>query len=193
VDVRSPIRSVIPSLDGPVLQALSRSNAPASLSDLHRRAGAGSVSGVRRVLERMVEHGLVLRQPGGYVLNRDHLAAEGILSLTALHGRFRQRLRDWIDACAEPVIAVGLYGSMARRDGSPDSDIDLIVVTDGAASRELRDELSAAVERWTGNAAQVAVLTTDEIGELHAGTGGIVATWEDEVEMIVGDRSALGL
>jgi len=193
VDVSLPIRSVIPSLDGPVLQALSRSNAPASLSDVHRRTGEGSVSGVRRVLERMVEHGLVLHGPGGYVLNREHLAADAILLLTGLHGRFRERLRDWVGARHEPVVAVGLYGSLARRDGSADSDVDLVVVTAGPTGTELRDELSEAVEQWTGNPAQVVVLTADEVGQLHAQTAGIVASWEHEMEMIVGDRSALGL
>lgn len=193
MDVGLPIRSVIPSLDGPVLQALSRSNAPTSLSDLHRRAAEGSVSGVRRVLERMVEHGLVLREPGGYVLNRQHLAADAVLHLTSLHGRFRERLRGWIDTRQEPIVAVGLYGSMARRDGSPDSDVDLVVVTTEETGTALRDELSAAVEEWTGNSAQVVVLTSEEVGQLRAQDAGILATWADEVEMLVGDRAGLGL
>jgi predicted nucleotidyltransferase len=193
VDVSLPIRSVIPSLDGPVLHALSTSNAPASLSDLHRRTGEGSVSGVRRVLERMVEHGLVLREPGGYVLNREHLAADAVLLLTGLHGKFRERLRAWVGARHEPVVAVGLYGSLARRDGSVDSDVDLVLVTAAPTGPELREELSAAVEQWTGNRAQVVVLTVDEVDQLHAQPAGIVASWAHEIEMIVGDRSAVGL
>lgn len=193
MDVSLPIRSVIPSLDGPVLQALSTSNAPAPLSDLHRRAGEGSVSGVRRVLERMVEHGLVLHESGGYVLNREHLAAAAVLLLTGLHGMLRERLRDWVADRREPVVAVGLYGSVARRDGSPDSDIDLVVLTAEPTGPQLRDELSAAVEQWTGNPAQVVVLTVDAVGQLHEQGAGVVASWADDIEMIVGERSALGL
>jgi len=193
VDVSSPIRSVIPSLDGPVLDALSRSNAPASLSELHRRAAEGSVSGVRRVLERMVEHGLVLHVPGGYVLNREHLAADAVLLLAGLHGKFRERLREWVSTRHEPVVAVGLYGSLARRDGSADSDVDLVVVVAEQTGTELRDELAAAVELWTGNPAQVVVLTAAEVEALHAQTAAIVASWEEELQMVLGARSAFGL
>lgn len=193
MDVSSPIRTVVPSLDGPVLQALSASNAPASLSQVHRRTGEGSVSGVRRVLERMVTHGLVLRQPGGYVLNREHLAADAVLLLTGLHGRFRERLRDWVAARDEPIVAVGLYGSAARRDGSTDSDIDLVVVTSSPTDPQLRDDLAATVERWTGNRAQVVALTAKQVEQLHAQASPIVASWVDELEMIEGDPRALGL
>lgn len=193
MDVSMPIRAVVPSLDGPVLQALSRSNAPASLSELHRRTGDGSLSGVRRVLERMAVHGLVLRQPGGYVLNREHLAADAVLLLTGLHGVFLERLRTWVGARNEPVLAVGSYGSLVRRDGSTDSDIDLVVVIAEPTETDLRDELSTVVERWTGNPAQVVVLTVEEVEQLHVQMPGIVATWRQELEMIVGDRRALGL
>lgn len=193
MDVSLPIRAVVPSLDGPVLQALSASNAPVSLSELHRRTGEGSVSGVRRVLERMVDHGLVLRQPGGYELNRDHLAADAVVMLTGLHGRLRERLREWLAARDEPIVAVGLYGSLARRDGSTDSDIDLVVITARSTSTELRDELAATVERWTGNPAQVAVLTEDQVEQLHSQASAIISSWSEEMEMVVGDPSALGL
>jgi hypothetical protein len=54
VDVSSPISSVIPSLDGAVLDALAGTTAPLNLSAVHKLAGRGSMSGVRRVLLRLV-------------------------------------------------------------------------------------------------------------------------------------------
>src|SRR5690606_33562771 len=60
MDVSMPITTVVPSLDGPVLAALAGTSGAMELGVLHDRAGRGSRSGVRSVLLRMVEVGLVL-------------------------------------------------------------------------------------------------------------------------------------
>ncbi|MGH9185278.1 MAG: hypothetical protein ACRD0U_05630, partial [Acidimicrobiales bacterium] len=86
MNVSNPIWSVIPSLDGAVLSALAGTAAPLNLSAVHKLAGRGSLSGVRRVLIRLVGTGIVLDVPGGYVLNRDHVAATAIESLANLWG-----------------------------------------------------------------------------------------------------------
>jgi hypothetical protein len=105
VDVSSPITSVIPSLDGPILQVLASSTAPLSLTKIHQRAGRGSLSGVRKVLLRLVEHGLVHESPAGYALNRDHVAAPAILHLAQLHGEVAARIRSWLEDRPEDVVA----------------------------------------------------------------------------------------
>lgn len=130
VDVSSPIRSVIPSLDGPVLAALAGTTAPLPLSSVHRLAGRGSLTGVRRVLLRLVGTGLVQDVPGGFVLNRDHLAAPAVEILARLHGVLVERIRAEIDRWPGEVVAAGLFGSTARRDGDERSDIDIVVLSD---------------------------------------------------------------
>lgn len=189
MDLTSPIRSVIPSLDGPVLEALTLTNAPASLTMIHRRAGTGSLSGVRNVLERLREHGIVDKEPGGYRLNRDHLAAEPIVSLANLRGRFSERVTAWLTERAEPIVAAGIYGSFARRDGTEHSDIDLLIVTSQEDGVAIRDDLAAAVRSWTGNEGHVVVLTTAEVDALRERGEPITATWQQELQMLIGDRS----
>lgn len=44
---------------------------------------------------QLVEHGVVEEVPGGFRLNRDHLAADAIVSLASLHGALVERLRHW--------------------------------------------------------------------------------------------------
>lgn len=188
MDLSDPVRSVIPSLDGPVLSALTRSTSPANLTTVHRRAGTGSISGVRKVLERLVAHGLVLQEPGGYRLNQQHLAAPAIETLTSLHARFAERLRDWIAERPEEVIAAGVFGSMARRDGTTESDIDLLVITASGSGDELRSDLAGAVASWTGNPAHVVVLTRGEVADLRLRDQPIADSWRREIEMIIGDR-----
>ena len=189
MDLTSPISSVIPSLDGPVLQVLASSSAPLSLTKVHQRAGRGSLSGVRKVLSRLVEHGLVDHDPAGYVLNRDHVAAPAIRHLAQLHGEVARRICGWLENRPEDVVAAGLYGSAARRDGDTDSDIDLIVVTGSSTGPALSEELAEAIERWTGNRGQVVLLTCDEVRVVREEDRPIVESWRRDLQMLIGDRA----
>jgi predicted nucleotidyltransferase len=191
MDVSLPIRTVIPSLDGPVLQTLAVSTVPTSLTRVHQRAGTGSLSGIRKVLKRLVEHGLVREVPGGYVLNRDHVAAPAVLLLAQLHGEAASRITEWLRDRPEDVLAAGLFGSVARRDGGTTSDVDIVVVTASPADPELADDLADAIERWTGNRGQVVLLTREEAEQLRDQRRSIVASWHSDLQMLLGDRSTV--
>ena len=186
-----PIRSVIPCLHGPVLAALARTTTPLRLTDVHRQVGDASVAGVRKVLLALVDDGLVAEVPGGYVLNREHVAADGIVALAGLHGTLVERIRAWLGQRDEPVVAAGLYGSAARRDGGPESDIDLVVVVEAGEVDELVDELADAVERWTGNRGHVQGLTVAEHSRLIDEALPLVAAWKRDLQPIVGTRRQL--
>jgi len=189
VDLTHPIRSVVPSLAGPVLQALAQSNAPASLTELHQRAGDGSLSGVRKVLELFAVEGIVLRSAAGYQLNRDHLAFPAITLLATLRTCFNDRVREWAAQHPDHVRAVGVFGSMARRDGGSDSDIDLLVIATDQADRDaLRDELSERVAAWTGNQAQVFTLTARQLAQMRHERDPLFVSWKQDLQLLSGDR-----
>lgn len=191
MDVSMPISSVVPSLDGPVLVALAATTAPASLAEVHRRSGRGSKSGVREVLLRMIEVGLVDDVPGGYVLNREHIAAPAVAMLADLHGELVRRIRSTVDDWGSEVSLVGLFGSAARRDGDSFSDIDLLVVSDAEGRDDLIERLTGQVRSWTGNRAQVIGMPSAELRRLRRAKEPIVARWDAEVVVICGDRHAL--
>ena len=192
MDVSMPITTVVPSLDGPVLAALAATSAPMGLAAVHARAGRGSKSGVRSVLLRMVDEGLVFEVPGGYVLNREHLAAPAVQCLAALHGELTNRIRSAVDGWPIRPELVGLFGSAARRDGDASSDIDLLVVCDDPDLADRVDELAEQIRRWTGNRPQVIGRTPAEIGRLRRSKEPILAEWARDLIPIVGDRSVLG-
>lgn len=192
MDVSMPIMTVVPSLDGPVLAALAATATPMGLATVHARAGRGSKSGVRSVLLRMVDEGLVLEVPGGYLLNRDHLAAPAVELLAALHGELVSRIRDAFDEWPTPPSLVGMFGSAARRDGDADSDIDVLVVSDDSDLDDRVDELAEQIRRWTGNRAQVIGRTPKEIARLRRAKEPILAEWTRDLVVIAGERSALG-
>jgi predicted nucleotidyltransferase len=191
VNVSMPISTVVPSLDGPVLAALASTTAPLSLADVHRLARRGSKSGVRQVLVRMTAEGLVHDVAGGYVLNRDHVAAPAVELLANLHGELVARLRAALEAWSGEVILAGLFGSAARRDGDASSDIDVLVVSDDSDLELLTDELASQVRVWTGNAAQVVGLTSTDLRRLRRAKEPIVAGWERDLLVLCGDRSVL--
>lgn len=191
MDVSMPITAVVPSLDGPVLAALAGTTTPMQLATVHTRAGRGSKSGVRSVLLRMVDEGLVLDVPGGYVLNRDHLAAPAVELLATLHGELASRIRGAVGDWSIPPALVGMFGSAARRDGGANSDIDLLVVSDDPDLDDRVDELGAQIRRWTGNRAQVIGRTPEEITRLRRAKEPILAEWTRDLVVIVGERAAL--
>lgn len=191
MDVSLPITSVIPSLDGPVLSALSSSTAPLTLSRVHRLGGRGSLQGVRRVLLRLVDTGLVLEVPGGFVLNREHLAAPAIEQLTLLHGELHRRIREALQTWRGTFQLVGLYGSAARRDGGDDSDVDVLLISEDPDAPAFAADLAARISRWTGNAAHVMPLSRAELRRLRRTKEPIVDSWERDLVPVAGDRMAL--
>jgi predicted nucleotidyltransferase len=192
MDVSLPITTVIPSLDGPVLAALAATTTPMGLATVHARAGRGSKSGIRSVLVRMVAEGLVLDVPGGYVLNRDHLAAPAIELLASLHGELVDRIRQAVEEWPVPPTVVGLFGSAARRDGDSHSDIDVLVVSEDPQLAERVDALAGQIHRWTGNGAHVVGRTPAEVARLRRAEEPILAEWTRDLVVLAGTRSALG-
>ena len=192
MDVSLPITTVVPSLDGPVLATLAATTTPMGLATVHARAGRGSKSGIRSVLVRMVAEGLVLDVPGGYVLNRDHLAAPAIESLASLHGELVDRIRQAVEEWPVPPTVVGLFGSAARRDGDSSSDIDVLVVSEDPQLAERVDALAWQVQRWTGNSAHVVGRTPAEVARLRRAKEPILAEWTRDLVVIVGSRAVLG-
>lgn len=191
MDVSMPISAVVPSLDGPVLAALASTTAPFTLADIHRLAGRGSKSGVRQVLIRMVDEGLVLEVPGGYVLNREHVAAPAVELLANLHGELSRRIRAAVASWPGEILLAGLFGSAARRDGDASSDIDVLLISDGADLEPFADDLASRVRAWTGNRAQVVGLTTAELQRLRRAKEPIIASWKRDLVVLCGDRKLL--
>ncbi|MEI2638369.1 MAG: nucleotidyltransferase domain-containing protein [Microthrixaceae bacterium] len=192
MDVSMPIMTVVPSLDGPVLAALAATTEPMGLGTVHNRAGRGSKSGVRSVLLRMVDDGLVIVVPGGYLLNRDHLAAPAVELLASLHGELTNRIRSVVEEWNIAPRLVGLFGSASLRDGDANSDIDVLVVSDDPDLDERVDALAEQIRRWTGNRAQVIGRSPNEIARLRRAKEPILAEWTRDLVVITGEPSSLG-
>jgi predicted nucleotidyltransferase len=174
MDLGRPYADALPGARGMVLTTLVRLERPVTIRELARQAG---VSGGRaaQVAAELARAGLVDASKAGRAtlvgLNRDHLAADGITALVGIRGRLVQRLeaelRDW-----DGLEGAWLFGSAARGDGGPASDIDLLLVTGDSIDSDEWEEATARladrVRRWTGNDVQLVEHTLDSFRRLVA-------------------------
>lgn len=132
MDLTDPTRSVTATLDGPVLAVLASSGRPMTVGDVADEMPRGSEVGVRRSLARLVEQGIVRATEMGrnrvHELNRDHIAAPVADLLAGLRLELWKRLRATLGAWNPKPLYGCVFGSAARGDGHPDSDIDVLLV-----------------------------------------------------------------
>jgi hypothetical protein len=187
--------SLVPTLDAVALQVLAGTQSGLTLAQISRMSRRGSRQGLALALERLVHHGLVLAEPAGrsqlFRLNRDHVLADAVVS--AAHARLAlvERLADGCAALDPALVHASVFGSFARAEGHPDSDIDLLVVApdravgDDAWRRQL-DDLASDVHRWTGNRLESVCLTPADLHEAMSRGEPIARSWLADSVTILG-------
>lgn len=156
MDLSDPTRAVTPTLDGTVLAVLASAGRPMTVGDVAAQAARGSEIGIRRSIARLVDQGIVIATEVGrnrvHELNRDHVAAQVAVLLSGLRlemwDRFRTTLAKWKP---RPIYACA-FGSAARGDGGPDSDIDVLLVHPPFPG-EQKPPRSATIRQAFGNLA----------------------------------------
>jgi predicted nucleotidyltransferase len=164
---------------------------------VHQLAGAGSESGVRKVLARLAAQGLVHVSEAGqaqlYVANREHVAWPAVEILCSLKSTLLDRLREQIRSWPNPPRAAALFGSAARGDGGTASDIDVLLIrpdeideADETWCRQI-EELRDRVEAWTGNHCQVYEVDSPGLHEHAEREEPIVAEWRRDALPLFGE------
>jgi len=151
-----------------VLRALLSYDGPLSTVQLARQTGL-SREAVRLILERLVARGAV--QAWGTPRSRLYELVETAPFIPALKPLFTAERAHWdalqaslrhiLDAFAE-VRSAWLYGSVARREDTPESDLDLAVVLSNRGTEiRLRDDLETLGERFGVHISLVALTAED--------------------------------
>ncbi len=181
----------------PVLRALAHRTSPATAAQLYRVTQKGTEAGVRRAIDRLARHGLLLSEQVGdrmvYSLNHDHVLHPAVVALLRAEDELPRRLRKEISGWQVSPAAAAVYGSAARRDGDIDSDIDILLIRPpdfGSRQRELWatqvHRMRELVQRWTGNQCQVTDRSVSSIRRLARSREPIVDEWRKDAIKLAG-------
>lgn len=170
MQLQHPLRVIAPTVDADVLTVLARADHEFTISTMERMIGSRSTDGIRRTLARLVDQGIVHRKIVGrthaFTLNRRHLAAPAIIELASLQDLLLSRMGEAVSNWQEPALYVALFGSGARGEMRPASDLDVLLIRQGSASalwHDQVDHLMSDITAWTGNDARALDLSADEI------------------------------
>lgn len=196
MDLAHPLRSLVPSLDSAVLEVLARTESGLSATQITRLSHRGTRAGQRPVLDRLVEHGLVVADPSStghlYRLNRGHLLADAVLSAARARSTLLERLAAACLALRPAPIHASVFGSVARGEGGAESDVDLMLVMDADADLATDDwdeqlrSLEDSVHLWTGNRLETVVLDHTRLrAAAHRGEL-LMRTWSRDARTLIG-------
>jgi predicted nucleotidyltransferase len=198
--LNQPIEALASPDKARVLTVLCRAGLPLSGHTIAALTGSVSQPTVSRLLAAFGRSGLVVRVPGGYVINREHLAYRAVEALLDSKDEFRRRVSMAVAAWSDEPVAVVLFGSTARGEAGTSSDVDLLIVrpldvaVDDPQWAQAVATLTEQVHLWTGSACDVLEYDPAELEQLNRGGDPLVdALLQDGVTLAGSDlRQIMG-
>jgi len=162
VDFSRPIQSVIPGAQGRLLAALARVDAELPVTTVAQLASVGRTR-ASGILSELAALGIVDRREVGrtvlVALDRSNAAGRLIHQLGGLRTGVLEELALLARALDPAPCSVVVFGSFARGEAGPDSDIDLLAVRPSPVDEERwaegLAEFTRQVGMLTGNRPQV--------------------------------------
>lgn len=163
------------------------------LRGLMRRTGLSSAS-LQNELRRMTEIGALRREDEGgrsyYVAEQEHPAWRAWILLLRSSARPAEVLREAL-VDAEGIEAAFIFGSQARGDTRPDSDVDLFLIGSKAARDEIGDLLLEA-EFLLGRELDVIGSSEEQLAErVRAGNWFVGRVLDEPKQWVRGGPEAL--
>jgi predicted nucleotidyltransferase len=161
-----PFGGVIPGARGAVLASLLRTDTPLTGRQIHALVSHDySLWTVQETLKALTQLGLVhtrtIGRAGVHTINEDHCSVPPLRALLDPIAALADTVRETVSADVKAVI---LFGSIARGEADPGSDIDLAVLA--TARWAGRTDLADAVRTRLGNDCDVVVFTPSEFARL---------------------------
>lgn len=197
MNLTKPLSIIMPGLDGPILRVLSRTTLPLTGSRVADLVG-NSKTGVRKALTRFVDQGLVHVQKAGaslvYEANREHIVwpviEEAIRASDAAIHTLETRIVAELTATLSPTDAantsLAIFGSVARGTSTQSSDIDLLLISEAADTKQLVDSLIENVTRWSGNTCNVLELCRKQLAAMRAADDPMIGSLHADSRTVFG-------
>ena len=198
MDLSNPISSVIPSAHGVVLAVLAHADVQMSGRQITKLTnGRVQQSRTNDILGQLTQAGVVSCERHAsvylYRLNRDHVVAEAVMILATLRERLTQRMRETVLGGVLAPVAVLMFGSAARGDAGPHSDIDILVArpdavdVDNESWQKQLSDLSLSVTSWSGNDCRILEYSRSELTGLVVSGARLVVELRSDSLVIAGD------
>lgn len=185
MDFVRPIEAIVPGAQGRVLSVLAETTAELNLRTIAQLAGVSQAQ-ASRMLPGLVELGIIERRevpPASlFRLVPEHVAARALLALARSTDTVLDEIGRLAGALPHPPLSVIVFGSFARREAEPVSDIDLVVVRPTDIDED-DDAWAESIEGWrrdvgrlTGNPVEVLEVSNDEAASRLTGRSPV---WAD--------------
>lgn len=195
MDLSYPARGILSPGFTSVVRTLAATRSPLT-GRVVAELSALSQNGALKVLTTLESAGVVQRRPAGraalFHLNRSHLLTGPLLQIVDAGAELHRRLAEHISGWAARPVHVSLFGSVARRDAGPTSDIDLLVVRPDTIAyehqewREQLTDLQRRVQEWTGSRLSWLELSQEEFARAVGSNEPIVDEWRRDGAHLAG-------
>lgn len=187
MNVAEPSDVVMARTTAAVLRVLAGADTAFSVRQAALIAGVSAPRALE-IVDHAAARGLVLVEQAGRSrmcrLNRDHIAADAIVALVTLRQRMLATLTADIGGWAIEPLHASLFGSAARGDGGPDSDLDVLVVrgddTPEAAWQEQMYASGQRLERRIGNRVSWFDISRADLDRAVAQEEAVIADWRED-------------
>ena len=168
VDFLRPVEAVIPGAQGKLLAVFAETTAGLSVRTAARLSGV-SLAQTSRILPELAKLGVLDRTevpPSTvYQLVEENVASRAIRLLARSRDQVLSELGELAKSMAIPPVSIIVFGSFARGEAGPESDVDVVVVrgihVDSSSEwSEGIDEWRRRTRRLSGN--EVEVMEIDE-------------------------------
>ena len=161
-----PFGGIIPGARGAVLAVLLRTGEQLTGRQIHSLVSDNySLWSVQEALKALTQLGLVetrtIGRAGVHTINEDHSSVAPLHALLDPVAALQAAVREVVDSDVQAVL---LFGSIARGEATPDSDIDLAVISSPTWNK--RVDLQNTINTRLGNACDVVVFTEAEFRQL---------------------------
>jgi predicted nucleotidyltransferase len=173
MNLSEPLAGLASPIEAAVLGVLARTETGFSGRQVHRLAIEGSTSSVHRALATLVRVGLVMANPQPpsiiYRANRKHVLWPAVDAGLAARDRFFESVHKFceVELPGDPPCTVVLFGSVARRESSAESDVDLFLVypdeIDPDVEADVSYQIASEVKLLSGNEAQIYAINKSEL------------------------------
>ncbi|MEI9983717.1 MAG: nucleotidyltransferase domain-containing protein [Aliidongia sp.] len=168
-------------LSAPMLADRSKLTKPSVLAALDYLAELGFVDSIGSVRQRL------------HRIDSRHPLVPALAALFAAEDHRFETIIEAIRAAAAQagVVAAWLYGSVARGEDRPDSDLDIAIVTSASVKAKLRDALRGLEDEWRVSVSLVELVADDILRLARDNDPWWVGMIKDAVPLVGPDPASL--